>query len=241
MQMKRIGLIGGTSWESTVIYYRLFNERVRDRLGGLHSARLILSSVDMEEMDQHMRAGDWNGLGEKLAEEARRLKRASAEAIILCTNTMHKVADHIRAASDLPFLDIREATGRAIVARGVKRPLLLATRYTMESDFFARRLEADFGLQPVIPNADDRTVIHDVIFNELCRGIVRPEAKAAYLAAVGKAREAGADGVIFGCTEIGMLLSQADLDLPAFDTTPIHVDAALDFAFGGAHALQSAA
>ena len=227
--MKTLGLIGGTSWESTIDYYRLLNEGVRARLGGLHSCRMILSSVEFAELVPFLHAGDWAGLGGRLVAEARMLERAGAEIIVLCTNTMHKVAPAIEAAVALPFLDIRLTCAKAILKTGGKRPLLLGTRYTMEDDFFTRYLADNFGLKAIVPSSADQLVIDRIIFDELVKGVVSPASKAKFLDIIAKAENA--DGVIFGCTEIGMLISQADCAVPVFDNMRLHVEAALDFAF----------
>ena len=231
--MRLLGLIGGMSWESTAIYYRHLNELARDRLGGLHSARLLLWSVDFAEIAELQHRGDWAAAGEMLAEAARRLEAAGAEALVLCTNTMHKLADTIQAAVGIPLLHIADATGEAIVAAGCRRPALLATRFTMEQPFYADRLRERHALDPIVPDEPGRAMVHGVIYQELCRGVVRPESKARYLAEIARLRLAGADSVILGCTEIGMLLSQADLDLPVFDTTRLHAEAGMNFALGG--------
>jgi aspartate racemase len=230
--LRLLGLIGGMSWESTAIYYRHLNELARDRLGGLHSARLVLWSVDFAEIAGLQHAGDWAAAGRLLADAARRLQAAGAEAVVLCTNTMHKVADAVGTAVDVPLLHIADATAAAVRSAGSRRPALLATRFTMEQDFYLDRLRDRHGLEAIVPDEAGRTVVHDVIYRELCRGIVRPESKAAYLAEIERLRLAGADGVILGCTEITMLIGQADLDLPVFDTTRIHAEAAMDFATG---------
>lgn len=228
--MRTLGLIGGMSWESTAIYYRLLNEGVRERLGGLHSARLVLWSCDFDDIAQRQAAGDWTGSGEILAEAGRSLRAAGAQAIVLCTNTMHKVAPAIAEAADLPFIHLADVTAAAIRARGCRKPLLLATRYTMEDDFYCGRLRDRHGIEAVVPDADGRTLVHRVIYEELCRGIVDPGSKAGVLDVIARARSEGADGVILGCTELGMLLGPADSPDPVLDTTRLHVDAALDFA-----------
>lgn len=229
--MKTLRLIGGMSWESTAIYYRLLNEIVRERLGGLHSAKLLLWSFDFAEIAERQHAGDWEGGGALLVEAARRLEAGGAEGLVICTNTMHKLADAVQAAVPIPLIHIADATGRAVVEVGVKRPALLATRFTMEQDFYNGRLADKYGLQPIVPDQAGREIVHKVIYDELCQGIVRPESKSAYLDEVGRMRRADqVDGVIMGCTEITMLIGQDDFEIPVFDTTRIHAEAAVDFA-----------
>lgn len=225
--MRTIGLIGGTSWESTAVYYRLLNEGARARLGGLSSARVAMISMDFAPLEAMMREGRWDALGAQLADEARRLEAAGAACVALCTNTMHKVADRIVAATTLPFLDVRDVTARALAARGVKRPLLLATRYTMEDAFFVERLRAA-GFAPVTPQARDRARTQAIIFDELCLGRVEAASKRALLDIVGEGLAAGADAVILGCTELMLLIGQDDVSAPLFDTTALHVEACLD-------------
>jgi len=228
--MATIGLIGGMSWESTAVYYRLLNEGVRARAGGLRSADLMLHSVDFAPIAEMQAQGDWAAAAAALADSAQRLERAGASCLVLCTNTMHKVADRVIAATKLPFLHLADVTARAILASASRRPLLLATRFTMEQDFYRDRLRA-FGVEALVPPADDRGEVHRIIYDELCRGRIEPASHAQYRAIVERAvREQGADGVILGCTEITLLVSQADFSVPAFDTTALHVAAALDFA-----------
>ncbi|MEJ1157704.1 aspartate/glutamate racemase family protein [Prosthecomicrobium sp. N25] len=231
--MKTLGLIGGMSWESTAIYYRLLNEGARDRLGGLASAEILLWSFDFRGIAERQAAGDWAGLGRMMVEAGRRLEAGGAAALVICTNTMHKLAPEVEAGVGIPLVHIADATAAAILATPCRRPALLATRYTMEQDFYRGRLADRHGIACVVPDEADRALVHRVIYEELCRGIVKPESKAAYLEVVGRLRRAGADGVIFGCTEVGMILQQADLDVPAFDTTAIHAAAALDVALAG--------
>ena len=229
--MKTLGLIGGMSWESTAIYYRLLNEIVRERLSGLHSAKLLLWSFDFAEIAERQHAGDWEGAGALLVEAAHKLEAAGAEGLVICTNTMHKLAGDVQAAVSIPLIHIADATGRAVVEAGVKRPALLATRFTMEQDFYKGRLVEKYDLQPAVPNHAGRDMVHRVIYDELCQGIVRPESKSAYLDEVGRMQRADrVDGVIMGCTEITMLIGQGDFDIPVFDTTRIHAEAAVDFA-----------
>jgi aspartate racemase len=228
--MKTIGVIGGMSWESTAVYYRRLNELVRDRMGGLHSARLLLASVDFAPIAAMQQAGEWDKAGEVLAEAAMNLARGGAELIVLATNTMHKVADAITSASSLPFLHIADVSASALIKAGKKKPLLLATRFTMEQEFYRGHLRR-YGIEALIPSGDDRTSVHRIIYEELCQGIMRPASKDAYLAVIERARADGMDSVIFGCTEIGLLLSPSDVPEGAFDTTELHCVAAVDAAF----------
>lgn len=231
--MRRLGLIGGMSWESTALYYRYLNEGVRERLGGLHSADLVLRSVDFAGIAAMQAAGDWAQAGEVMAACARELESAGAEALLLCTNTMHLLAPAIEAATRLPLLHIADATGEAIRRSGTGRPALLATRFTMEQDFYSARLRDGHGLDPRIPDEEPRQEIHRIIYEELCRGVVKPQSKARYLAEIESLRQEQAiDGVILGCTEIGMLIGAEDLDLPVFDTTRLHAEAGIDFMLG---------
>jgi aspartate racemase len=228
--MATIGLIGGMSWESTAVYYRLLNEGVRARSGGLHSADILLHSVDFAPIAEMQAKGDWAAAGAALAESARRLEHAGASCLVLCTNTMHKVADQIMAATKLPFLHLADVTARAIRATSSRRPLLLATRFTMEQAFYRDRLKA-FGVEALVPAAAERDDVHRIIYEELCRGRIEASSRERYRAIVARAvREEGADGVILGCTEIGLLVSQDDFAVPTFDTTALHVAAALDYA-----------
>jgi aspartate racemase len=227
--MKTLGLIGGISAESTTIYYQQLNRLVRARLGGLHSAQLVLWSVDFAPIAALQAKDDWAATGAALAEAARRLEGAGAEAILICANTMHINAPEVEAAVRVPLIHIGDATAAALKARGVSRPLLLGTRFTMEKDFYRRRLEAA-GLASSVPDAADRDRLHALIFDELCQGVITAASKAAVLEMIAKGRAAGADGVIFGCTEIGLLIDPAELDLPAVDTTVAHAEAAVDFA-----------
>lgn len=229
--MKTIGVLGGMSAESTAVYYRELNRLVRERLGGLHSAELLIRSVDFAPIAALQAADDWDETGRILAEAARRLEAAGAELIVLATNTMHLNADAIRAAIGVPFLHIGDATAMALKSRGVTRPLLLATRFTMEKTFYKDRLVAA-GLDPMVPDQADRERLQAIIYDELCQGIVRTGSQDAVVAMISKARAAGADGIIFGCTEIGILLDPEAMDLPTVDTALAHAEAAVDFALG---------
>lgn len=228
--MRTIGLIGGMSWESTAVYYRHLNECVRGRLGGLHSADILLRSVDFDEIVQLQKVGDWDGASEVLAKIGADLESAGADCLLICTNTMHLLADEVQAAVSVPLLNIIDITARAVRAGGFRRPLVLATRYTMEQDFYIGRMRAAHGVNPIVPDAAGRARVHDVIFDELCQGRVEPAARRDYLAIIDAAAADGADCVIFGCTEIGLLLSPDDVSLPAFDSTLLHAEAAVDFA-----------
>lgn len=228
--MKRIGLLGGMSWESSVEYERIINEAVRERLGGTHSADLIIRSYDFAAIEALQEAGDWERAGELLASDARVLEEAGAELLVLCTNTMHKLADRISDAVSIPFLHIADATHDAISRSDVDTVALLGTRYTMEQPFYRDRIET-LGTKVLIPDEPDRSMIHDVIFEELVRGVVSPQSKAAYLAAVERLIEQGAQGVIAGCTEIEMLIGPDDVDVPFFATASIHALAAVEASF----------
>lgn len=227
--MKTLGLIGGMSWASTVPYYRLINEGVRDQLGGLHSAKLVLFSVDFHEIEACQSSGEWDKAGEMLADAAQSLEKAGAEGIVLCTNTMHKVADAIEQRCSLPFLHIADGTAAAIQQQNMTRVALLGTRYTMEQDFYRGRLRETAGIETLIPDEADRKDVNRIIFDELCQGVFTEDAKAFYLRVLEKLVAQGAQGVIFGCTEIGLLLTADSCPLPVFDTTAIHADAAVAF------------
>ncbi|WP_032940480.1 aspartate/glutamate racemase [Citrobacter youngae] len=227
--MKTIGLLGGMSWESTIPYYRLINEGVKQQLGGLHSAQILLHSVDFHEIEACQSSSDWDKAGSLLAQAAVGLQQAGAQGIVLCTNTMHKVAEAIEAACDVPFLHIADATGRAIQKRQMNNVALLGTRYTMEQDFYRGRLQAEFGINTVIPDADERQKINQIIFDELCLGEFSDASREYYLRVIGELAKQGAQGVIFGCTEIGLLVPAELSPLPVFDTAAIHAEDAVAF------------
>lgn len=233
--MKTIGLIGGMSWESTATYYTRLNEEVRRRRGGLSSAEVLLRSVDFARIVDMQKRGAWDEATAEMIGLARALERGGAGMVLICTNTMHKLADAVAAAISVPLLHIADAVSVAVKAGGFKRPLLLATQYTMEQDFYLDRMRLRHGLSALVPgSADDRRMVHSVIFDELCRGIVRDSSRAAFQAVIETGRKAGADCVILGCTEIGLLIGQDDTDLPVFDSTVLHADAALDLAMAEA-------
>lgn len=231
--MKTIGLIGGMSWESTVPYYQDINRAVGARLGGLASARLILYSVEFQEIEQLQHAGRWDEAGAILADAARALRRAGAEVIVLCTNTMHRVAPQIEAAVDIPLLHIADATAARVKAAGLTRVGLMGTRFTMEQPFYRERLSARHGLDVLVPPEDARETIHRVIYTELCLGRLQDDSRRAYQAIVDSLVARGAQGIILGCTEIGLLLKPEDAPVPLFDTGRIHADAAVAFALDG--------
>jgi len=227
--MKTIGLIGGMSWESTAQYYRLINELVKQRLGGLHSARLVLYSVDFHDIELLQHAGRWNEAGAQLADAARALEAAGAECVVLCTNTMHKVAAAIGAAVSIPLLHIADATAAEIRHAGVKQVGLLGTRFTMEEDFYRGRLEQQ-GIGVLVPEAAEREIVHRVIYDELCVGAVNAASRESYQRIIAGLVDRGVQGIVFGCTEIGLLVSAADAPVPVFDTTAIHAASAVEFA-----------
>ncbi|MGY1708566.1 aspartate/glutamate racemase family protein [Geodermatophilus sp. SYSU D00758] len=227
-----IGMLGGMSWESTAEYYRLANELVRDRLGGLHSARLVLSSVDFAEVEQLQVAGDWDRAGRLLAGEATRLEAAGAELLVLCTNTMHRVADQVQAAVGIPLLHLADATAAAVHAASLSTVGLLGTAFTMEQAFYRDRLTRH-GLRVLVPGADDRAAVHRVVYEELCLGIVREESRRVYRQVIDRLVAAGAEGVVLGCTEIELLVGAGDSPVPVFPTTRLHVEAAVAAALDG--------
>lgn len=228
--MKTIGLIGGMSWESSLEYYRLLNEGVKARLGGLHSARCIMLSVDFAEIEALQRSGEWDQSAQLLASAAASLERAGADCVVLCTNTMHKVAGAMQAAVSIPMIHIADPTAERICRAGYKRIGLLGTRFTMEEDFYKQRLVDRFGLDVLIPNTEQRDCIHRVIYDELVLGLVRDGSRRAYTAIIADLVEQGAQAIILGCTEIGLLVKPEDSPVPLFDTTSIHAEAAVEFA-----------
>lgn len=227
--MATIGLIGGMSWESTAVYYRKINEIVRDRRGGLHSADILMHSLDFDRIVTMQKAGRWDDAARCLASAGDGLARAGADCVLICTNTMHLVADAVQQGIAVPLLNIIDVTGRALADAGMKRPLLLATRYTMEHPFYRDRVRERFGIEPLVPDEADRKTVHDVIFDELCCGTVRDASRDAYRSIIRKAETAGADSVILGCTEICLLIGPDDTALPVFDSTTLHALAAVDF------------
>lgn len=228
--MKRIGLLGGMSWESSATYYRIINELVRDRLGGLHSADCVLRSVDFAEIEQLQGSGAWEQAGERLAREATGLHAGGAELLVLCTNTMHKVADEISDAVAIPLVHIADATAEAVRAHGLSCVGLLATAYTMEQDFYVGRLRDLHGLDVLVPDEPDRRIVHGVIYDELCVGVVRERSRDEYRRIMQRLREMGAEAILFGCTEIDLLVAPDDSPVPVFDTTRLHAEHAVELA-----------
>jgi aspartate racemase len=229
---KVIGMLGGMSWESTAEYYRLANELVRHRLGGLHSARCLVASVDFAEIEQLQVNGQWEQAGQQLTETAKGLEAGGAELLILCTNTMHKVADQIEAAIGIPFLHLADTTARAVRHADLTTVGLLGTAFTMEQAFYRDRL-ASHGLTVVVPPADDRAQVHRIIYDELCLGSIRENSRQTYREVIGRLVRAGAQGIVLGCTEIELLVSAADSAVPVFATTRLHVEAAVDESLAG--------
>ena len=219
--MKTIGLLGGMSWESTIPYYRIINEEVKNRLGGLHSAKIVLYSVEFEEIEKCQSSGDWEKSGRILGRAAQGLEAAGADFILICTNTMHKVAPQIQSRISIPLIHIADATADALENAGVKTVALLGTKYTMTQDFYKNKL-TDRGIRVIVPDEPDIETVNRVIYDELCRGIISPDSRHAYTEIIGKLKANGARGVILGCTEIGLLIHQEDSPLPVFDTTVIH-------------------
>ena len=230
--MKTIGLIGGMSWESTATYYRLINEAVKQRLGGLHSAKVVLYSVDFAQVENMQNAGDWDGAGVLLAHAARSLESAGADFLLLCTNTMHKVAPAIQTAVHIPFLHIADPTAEAIKAAGFSSVGLLGTRFTMEQDFYTGRLREKYGLQVLVPDLPDRDIVHRVIYEELCLGRLVDASRDEYRRIIAALVSRGAEAIILGCTEISLLVEQQDSAVPLFDTTRLHAHAAVEWALG---------
>lgn len=227
--MKTIGLIGGMSWESSKVYYEYVNEMVKERLGGSHSAKVIMTSVDFAEIEKLTFEGNWNKMGDLIANEAIKLERAGADMILLCTNTIHLVSDRITNSVALPFLHIADATGEAVKAQKLNKVALLGTRFTMEKDFYTKILEDTYGLEIIIPSTKERGTVHDIIYQELIHGKFSESSKQKYIAIIHNLAQEGAEGVIFGCTEIPLLVAASDVAIPTFNTTKIHAEKAVIF------------
>ena len=229
--MKRIGLLGGMSWESSALYYQAINEGVRERLGGLHSADLVMISVDFADIERLQSSGDWERAGDILAEEAIRLERAGASCVVICTNTMHKVAERVQAAVGIPLLHLADVTAAAVIKAGVHRVALLGTRFTMREPFYRERLESR-GLEVIVPPEETQAILDGIIYDELVLGVVTEASRAVYRKAIAGLIADGSEGVILGCTEIELLVRPEDSAVPTFPTTALHAAAAVDFALG---------
>ena len=225
MNLKTIGLIGGMSWESTVTYYKIINEVIKEKLGGLHSAKCVLYSLDFQEIEECQANGNWQKSGEILGEAAYNLEKAGADFIVICTNTMHKVVNQIKEKISIPILHIAEMTAEKILEKGLKNIALLGTKYTMEQDFYKSKL-IEKGINVIIPDKNDIEIINEVIYDELCLGTINSDSKKKFLEIVDKLRSKGAEGIILGCTEIGLLIKNEDTDVPLFDTAIIHAEQA---------------
>jgi len=228
--MKTIGLLGGMSWESTVGYYRAINEGVKNNLGGLHSAKIAMYSVDFDQIEKLQHKGDWSGTARILSEAAQCVESAGADFLLICTNTMHKVAPEIEKAIKIPVLHIADATAEVLLHKGIKTVGLLGTAFTMEKDFYKGRLSEKYGLNVLVPNKEDRQIVHKIIYQELCLGKIQADSKAEYLRIIDLLANKGAEAVILGCTEIGMLVNQNDTKVKLFDTTAIHAEKAVEYA-----------
>ncbi len=228
--MKTIGLLGGMSWESSLEYYRLINQNVSKVLGGLHSAKIILNSIDFAPIEQLQHKGDWEEMAVILSREAQSIESAGADFLLICTNTMHKIASEIEKSIKIPLLHIADATAEALIREGIKTVGLLGTAFTMEQDFYKVRLSKNHGLNVIVPNERDRQTVHGVIYQELCLGKIETASKIKYLRIIDMLAKQGAEAVILGCTEIGMLVSQSDTEVKLFDTTVVHAEKAVELA-----------
>ncbi len=230
--MKKIGLIGGMSWESSLVYYRIINETVKSRLGGFHSAKCVMESVNFSEIEELQHDNDWQSLNQMMAEAAINLENAGADIVVLCTNTMHLCEKAIVDSINIPFLHIAQATGQQIKQQGIGKVLLLGTSFTMEKDFYKEILKRQFDIEVIIPNEPDRQSVHRIIYEELVQGSIIQDSKIEYQGVIEKSIQEGAEGVILGCTEIPLLIQSGDASIPVFDTTRIHAESAVDFALG---------
>lgn len=228
--MKKIGLIGGMSWESSKVYYEIINKKVREILGGFHSSKCIMESVDFAEIEILQRKNDWDTLNKLMVSSAKNIENANADIIILCTNTMHLCSEEIIKNISIPFLHIAEATGNQIKKQHINKVLLLGTKFTMEKDFFKKILINNFGVEVIIPNEKDRDIVHKTIYGELVRGKIESESRIEFLRIINNSIKSGAEGVVLGCTEIPLLIKDSDVDIPIFDTTKIHAESAVEFA-----------
>lgn len=230
--MKTIGMLGGMSWESTASYYKAINESVRHKLGGLHSAKICMYSVDFNEIERLQHQGKWAETAKILSKAASRIESGGADFLLICTNTMHKVAPEIESSISIPILHIADATAKKLVSDGIKKVGLLGTRFTMEQDFYKQRIIDRFGVEVIVPNTDEQTVIHDIIYNELCLGIIKQNSRNQYLEIINGLYQQGAEAIILGCTEIALLVQQEHTDIPLYDTTAIHAEEAVLLSLG---------
>jgi aspartate racemase len=228
--MKKIGLIGGMSWESTQIYYKVLNQKVKELLGKFHSAKIVIDSVDFSVIHKLQGENDWDALDKEMIEAATNLKNAKAEMVLICANTMHLCSDAVKQNVDLPLIHIAEATGEKIKEAGLKKVLLLGTKFTMERDFYKNILTNDFGIEVLVPNEDDREIVHNIIYEELVQGEINAGSRGQYIRIIYEAIKNGAEGVILGCTEIPLLIQPSDVSIPTFNTTQIHAEKAVEFA-----------
>ncbi|NOU92581.1 amino acid racemase [Paenibacillus sp. LMG 31456] len=228
--MKTIGLIGGMSWESSLLYYQIINQRVREKLGEHHSAKCLMYSVDFQEIKTYQHQGDWDKATKVMMDAAHKLESGGSDFIVICTNTMHKMAKEIEESVSIPLLHIADPTAKEIFKDRIKKVALLGTEFTMQQDFYKGRLNEQFGLNVMVPNETDQKVIHDIIYQELCLGIINKESKKSYLKIINRLHQEGAEAIIFGCTEITLLIKQDDCNIPVYDTTRLHAESAVDFA-----------
>ncbi len=228
--MKTIGLLGGMSWQSTVSYYQAINQGIAKALGGLHSAKIAMVSVDFDPIARLQSADDWGSMATMLSKSAQQIEQAGADCLLIATNTMHLVADHVQASIDIPLLHIADATAVALEQDGINQVALLGTAFTMQKPFYKDRLRVNFGISTLVPDAHGQQIVHDVIYNELCQGVVAESSKQAYLEVVSGLQLRGAQGLVLGCTEIGLLLQQRDVAIPVYDTAALHAQAAVEFA-----------
>ncbi len=232
--MKTIGLVGGMSWESTAEYYRIINERVKEKAGGFHSGKIVMYSVDFDEVESRQHSGRWPELAAMMIDAAQRVERAGADFVLICANTMHKMADEVQAAIRIPLLHIADVTAEAVKSRSFRTVGLLGTRYTMEQDFYKERLRIKHGLEVLIPGEEERDIIHAILYNELCLGEIKEKSKGTFQEIIARLEARGAPGIILGCTEIPLIVSQQDYRIPLFDTTTLHAEAAVDYALSSA-------
>ncbi|WP_298773099.1 aspartate/glutamate racemase family protein [uncultured Shewanella sp.] len=236
--MKTIGLLGGMSWESTLSYYQGLNQEIKASLGGLNSAKVCLYSINFDEIEKHQRLGQWDEAAKILSKAAQNIEAGGADFLLICTNTMHKVAPQIETAINIPLLHIADATAQQLAQDGMEKVGLLGTKFTMEQDFYKRRITDKFGIEIITPNQDERQAIHDIIYQELCLGVISNSSRTRYLEIINKLHQQGAQAVILGCTEIGLLVNKSDTNVPLYDTTELHMQAAIDIALSNSEEIM---